>query len=151
MPNNFEIANISNDIRDLAILKGITILAVDNDQDILVLITDILEAYGIQVLTALSAISALEMIKQFPVDLLISDINMPGEDGYWLIQKVRTLTPPQKREIPAIAFTGNAKDQADQKARESGFQSYLQKPSTVNKLVTEIAKLLQHSGKSSPL
>ncbi|MEA5565960.1 response regulator [Anabaena sp. UHCC 0399] len=151
MPQNFEIANIRNDIRDLAVLKGFTILAVDNDQDILVLITDILEAYGIQVLTALSAISALEMIKQFPVDLLISDINMPGEDGYWLIQKVRMLTPPQKREIPAIAFTGNAKDKVDQKARESGFQTYLQKPSTVDKLVTEIAKLLQYSGKSSPL
>ncbi|UKO96187.1 response regulator [Nostoc sp. UHCC 0870] len=151
MPENFDIPNIGNDIIDLAILKGFTILAVDNDPDILVLITDILEAYGIQVLTALSAISALEMIKQFPVDLVISDINMPEKDGYWLIQKVRTLTPPHKREIPAIAFTGNAKDQADQKALESGFQTYLQKPSTLDKLVTEIAKLLQHSGKSSPL
>ncbi|WP_413173096.1 response regulator [Anabaena azotica] len=149
--NRFNNANSEEDTIDLDILKGFTIIVVDSDKDIVCLITEILEIYGIHVLKAWSAKSAFEIIKQSPVDLLISDITMLEEDGYWLIQKVRTLTLLQKREIPAIAFTGNAEDKEKKKALDSGFQTYIEKPGGVEVLVTEIAKLLKIAVQSSSL
>ncbi|WP_341527648.1 response regulator [Nostoc sp. UHCC 0302] len=151
VPNNFDEISFEYNKRDLDIVKGLTIIAVDDDKDILVLITEIFEPYGIKVLTALSAISAFEIIKNFPVDLLISDIAMTEEDGYWLIQKVRSLASQQKREIPAVAFTGNTEYKARNKAFVSGFKTYIQKPSDVEQLVTEVAKLLKCSAKSISL
>ena len=147
--NNLGDAHFQDDARNLNIFKGLTILAVDDDQNMLFLITEIFEIYGIKVMTASNALEAFEVIKQCKLDLLISDINMPEEDGYWLIRKVRTLTLSEKREIPAIAFTGNTEDKAEKKALASGFQTYIQKPSDVEQLVTETAKLLQRSVKSS--
>jgi two-component system, OmpR family, response regulator len=128
--------------KDIDILKGVRIIVVDDTESCLLLITYILESYGIKVITADNANSALEMIKLFHVDVLISDIAMSGESGYWLIQKVRSLSHPQKREIPAIAFTGNTEAKAQEQALVSGFQTYLPKPSSHIQLITEVAKCL---------
>lgn len=146
---NLRNANFQEDKIDLDRLKGRTILAVDNDYCLLSLLADIFESYGLKVLTALSAISAFEIIKKFPVDILISDITMIGEDGYWLIQKIRTLTHPQIREIPAIAFSGHAEDRIQKEALAYGFQTYIQKPAGIMELLTEILKLLRISVPSS--
>jgi two-component system OmpR family response regulator len=130
---------------DLDKLKGCTVLAVDNDHSILSLLAEIFETYGLKVLTALSAISAFEIIKKIRVDILISDITMIGEDGYWLIQKIRTFTNPQVRNIPAIAFSGRAEAKIRQEALASGYHTYLQKPAGVVELLTEILELLKPS------
>ncbi|MEJ6485712.1 response regulator [Nostoc punctiforme UO1] len=129
---------------NIDISQGVTILVVDDNQDMILVMTELFENYGIQVLTASNALTGLEVIKQYAVDLLISDITMPLEDGYWLIQKIRSLQHPQTRKIPAIAFTGNTEDKADKKALASGFQAYIQKPSTTTELITEVAKLLKN-------
>jgi two-component system OmpR family response regulator len=150
MSNNFEDAHFEDDKRDLDIFKGLTILAVDDDCNMLFLISEIFASYGTKVMTASNALEAFEVIEKCQLDLLISDIAMVGEDGYWLIRKVRTLTPSEKREIPAIAFTGNA-EATHKKALAFGFQAYIQKPSDVEQLVTETAKLLKSSGKKSLL
>jgi CheY-like chemotaxis protein len=65
---------------------------------------------------------------------------MPEKSGYWLIGKVRSLQHLQTRKIPAIAFTGEEK--AFEKVITSGFQSYIQKPSSPTELITEVTKLL---------
>ncbi|MEH1797590.1 MAG: response regulator [Nostoc sp.] len=145
MPDNFEATRPEKDRRDLDIFQGLTILVVDDSTDILFLITYIFESYGIQVITASNALEAFEIIKQYQVDLLIIDIDMPFEKGYSLIQKVRSLTSLLTREIPAIAFTGSSEDKVDKKALASGFQSYMQKPSDLEQFITEVAKLLQIS------
>jgi len=132
------------------IFKEVTILVVvDDAKDICVLITYIFESYGIRVMTASNALAGFEVIKQFPVDILIIDINMPGESGYWLIQIVRSLSLPQKREIPAIAFSSSNDSKGHKQAFASGFQTYIKKPSNATSLITEVAKLLRRSGKSS--
>ncbi|WP_320073131.1 response regulator [Nostoc sp. MG11] len=133
----------SDDRINIDIFQGVTILVVDDHQDMLLVMTRLLESYGIQVLTSSSALTGLEIIKQFNVDLLISDITMPVKDGYWLIQKIRSLQHPQTRKIPAIAFTGNTEEKADKKALASGFQAYIQKPSSATELIIEVAKLLK--------
>lgn len=142
--NSFE-THPKQEIEDFNIFNGLIILLVDDNKDILELVTDILESYGIEVLTASSAWAAFEIIQQSKVDLLISDIAMPEEDGYSLIQKVRLLTPIQIKEIPAIAFTGDANEQTHEKALKFGFQICLNKPCSGRRLITEIAKLRNSS------
>ncbi|MEA5622163.1 response regulator [Nostoc sp. UHCC 0251] len=147
--NHFENAHPLEDIKNVGIFKGITILVVDDNQDILVLISRVLKKYGIQVMTASSALEAFEAIKRCKLDLLISDIDMLGESGYSLIQKVRAINSVQIREIPAIAFSGNAEDNAHTKALASGFQTYMKKPSNPTQLIIEVAKLLRCPSKKS--
>ena len=149
LSENFEDLHPLKDIKNVEVFKGMTILVVDDNQDILVLISRVLKKYGIQVMTASSALEAFEVIKRCKLDLLISDIDMPGESGYSLIQKVRTLTSAQIREIPAIAFSGSAENKAHTKALASGFQTYIKKPSNPTQLIIEVAKLLRCSSKRS--
>ena len=149
MPGNFEDTRSQKDRKDLDILQGLTILVVDNNTDILFLITHIFESYGIQVITASNTSTAFEIIKQYRVDLLIIDIAMPFDNGYSLIQKVRSLTSPQTREIPAIAFTGSSENKADKKALAAGFQTYIQKPSDLEQFITEVLRLLKVSSQKA--
>ncbi|MBW4688860.1 MAG: response regulator [Komarekiella atlantica HA4396-MV6] len=146
--NNFEAANSEENKTDIDAVKA-TVLAVDDNNDVLLLTTHTLESYGIQVITASNAVAALDVIQQRQLHLLISDIAMPEKDGYWLIQQVRSLTNPSTRKIPAIAFSGCTEEKAQSKALASGFQTYLQKPSTPKELITEVAKLLGFACKNS--
>jgi two-component system OmpR family response regulator len=148
--NNCDNSHLESEKIDLDIFKEVTILAVDDDQNILFLITEMFAFYGIKIRTASSALEAVEIIKHCHLDLLISDITMPGEDGYWLLEKIRTLSSPQKKEIPAIAFTGIPENKVDKKAKLSGFQTYIHKPSFGDKLIIEAAKLLENPSVSNP-
>ncbi|NJM69392.1 MAG: response regulator [Scytonema sp. RU_4_4] len=136
---------LPEDDTNVKTLNDLQILVVDDDADTLILITIILEDYGIQVKTATSASEALEVIRHFELDLLIIDIAMPEEDGYSLICKVRALENTQKRKMPAIALTALDTEEARQLAFKSGFQNYLIKPFDSSELVTQIAKLLVES------
>ncbi|BAB76626.1 response regulator [Anabaena sp. FACHB-709] len=136
-----------DDIRDLNVFKELTILMVDDDENMRFLIAEIFEIYGTKVMTATNPLEAFELIRKIKLDLLISDINMPERNGYWLIQQVRTLTDSKNREIPAIAFTGDAGLNIQKKAIAAGFQTCICKTSTIEQLVTEITKLLKPSWK----
>lgn len=151
MPNSFLQTESEENLTNLDIFKGRTILAVDDNEDMLILIHYIFENYGIQVITISSASEALEIIKESEIDLLITDIAMPEEDGFSLIRKIRTLMHPQKRVIPAIAFTGSIGNQVHEKTLGSEFQAYIKKPSDPTQLITEVAKLLRSSSEGSSL
>jgi CheY-like chemotaxis protein len=77
---------------------------------------------------ASSASEALEAIATAPPDILISDIGMPGEDGYSLIKKVRALSPQKGGRIPAVALTAYARAEDRIKSLASGFQMHTPKP-----------------------
>ncbi|NMG18210.1 response regulator [Brasilonema bromeliae] len=141
MSNDSENRHPNDDIEDFQSLGGLRILVVDDDADTCILITFILESYGVQVMTAASALDALEVIGQFEPNLLISDIAMPEVDGYSLMRKVRTLSPPLGG-IPAIAVTAMDTQEGRDLALISGFQAYLAKPIEPDDLVIEIAKLI---------
>ncbi|MDF5712190.1 MAG: response regulator [Nostoc sp. S4] len=142
---NFDNYHHQEEIKNIEIFQGRTILVVDDNEDILALISCVLKRYGICVITASSALEAFEIVKKLTVDLLISDIDMPGESGYSLIQKIRKFRSVQIREIPAIAFSKSAKNRAYKQALASGFQTYMKNPSNPTRLITEVAKLLMHS------
>ncbi|HAX80177.1 MAG TPA: hypothetical protein DCY88_31155 [Cyanobacteria bacterium UBA11372] len=124
-------------------LTGVRILVVDDETDIRDFLEFALNESGAIVETAASAREALAMFNQFKPDILISDIGMPGEDGYSLIQQLR-LVEAQKgeRQIPAIALTAYARKQDSDRAIEAGFQRHITKPVEPAELVDAIAKLV---------
>jgi CheY-like chemotaxis protein len=87
-----------------------------------------------------SAGEAIEAIREKRPDVLVSDIAMPGEDGYGLIEKVRSLDNEDAQNIPAVAITAYAKDEDRARALSSGFQIYVAKPIELAELVSVVAR-----------
>ena len=114
----------------VASLEGLHVLVVDDRIDTPELGEFAIEGYGAKVLTVASARSAIAALSENPgrYDVLISDIGMPEEDGYFLIREVRTLAAEAGGEIPAVALTAYASDKERQRAIEAGFQTHIAKP-----------------------
>ena len=130
--------------RPTPMLKGSRILAVDNEEDALGLLSVILESAGAEVRTAASAAEALALITREPFDALIADIGMPGMDGLELIRRVRRLPAPLN-ELPAAALTAYARSVDRVAVLASGFQMHLAKPVNPGELVTAVATLTGRS------
>ena len=93
------------------LLRGVRILAVDDEQDALGLLRVVLESAGAEVTTAGSAMSAIELLTASPYELLIADIAMPRTDGLQLIRMIREKLPPPANQIPAAALTAYARSE----------------------------------------
>jgi PAS domain S-box-containing protein len=124
-------------------LEGLKVLVVDDEFDTRELLGVALRRCGAEVSTAGSAREALAAIEESRPDLLISDIGMPGEDGYELIGKVRALTNGRGGEIPAIALTAYARTEDRLRALRAGYQMHLSKPVELAELVVVMASLAQ--------
>ncbi len=124
-------------------LEGLQILVVDDQVDVLAVLKFTLESYGATVLTLTTADAAIAAITENPdrYDVLISDIGMPEEDGYALIQQLRALSAVVGRQIPAIALSGYTSETEQQRAIEAGFQVYMTKPFDFAQLGCIIADL----------
>jgi signal transduction histidine kinase/CheY-like chemotaxis protein len=124
-------------------LTGHRILVVDDEEDTRSLLKFILEACHAEVQTVDSVDDALDAIDEFNPDLLISDIGMPGADGYDLIRLVRDReTRTGRLRLPAIALTAFARVEDRMRALASGFQMHIPKPVEPAELVTVIASLM---------
>ena len=121
-------------------LPDICVLAVDDDPDALGLVREILETAGARVRTATSARGALASIEEQAPDVLVSDLGMPGMDGYELIQRVRAMEGPAK-ELPAAALTAYARSEDRAKALRLGFEMHLAKPIDPSELIAAVASL----------
>ncbi|HEY9858235.1 MAG TPA: ATP-binding protein [Candidatus Obscuribacterales bacterium] len=124
-------------------LKGLRILIVDDDPDMRDLLAYTLEVCGAEVIAAASANAAISALTKSspPIDILISDIGMPDEDGYSLLRQVRALKPENGGKIPAIALTAYARTQDRTAALLAGFQSHIAKPVEPAELIAVIANL----------
>lgn len=120
-------------------LNGMRILVVDDELDNLELHAFMLEQYGAEVIKAASAAEAFQFLNNLNLDLLVSDLGMPNEDGYTLIRQVRALESPQKRAIPAIAVTAYARPEDSAKALAAGFGAHISKPVDSRELIEAIA------------
>ncbi|MEG4105344.1 chemotaxis protein CheB [Microcoleus sp. S13_C5] len=120
--------NVSSD--RVPSLEGLHILAVDDQIDTREFLQFVLEGYGAEVLAVASARSAIAALTENPrrYDVLISDLGMPEEDGYFLIREVRALAAEAGGEIPAAALTAYASDKERKRAIEAGFQRHMVKP-----------------------
>ena len=127
-------------------LNGLRILVVDDNIDTLGLISFILEQCQAQVTTVTSASEALAALSQFKPNVLISDIGMPGEDGYSLIQRIRVLPAELGGQIPAAALTAFAGESERNRALTAGFQIHISKPVEPAELVAAVVKLAEPNG-----
>lgn len=135
----------SDSSENAANLQGIQVLVVENELDSLEFLTFVLEQAGANVITATSASEALTLFTQFQPDLLLSDIGMPDQDGYTLMQQVRSLSLGQREQIPAIALTAYAGDINYEKVMAAGFQRHLTKPAEPEVLIRTIADLIRQN------
>ncbi|MEH2256881.1 CheR family methyltransferase [Nostoc sp.] len=124
-------------------LSGLQILAVDDQVDARDIVKFVLEDYGAEVLTVASARVALAVLSKNPnrYDLLICDLGMPDEDGYWLIRQVRSLSAEAGGQIPAIVLTAYASESQQQLSIEAGFQMHIAKPVEPDQLALFVADL----------
>ncbi|MBA3765576.1 MAG: response regulator [Acidobacteria bacterium] len=122
-------------------LAGLHVLVVDDEADARDLLAVVLESCGSKVIFAGSAAEALDALKRLKPDLLISDIEMPGEDGYSLISYVRALKPEEGGQTPAIALTAHARLEDRMRALSAGYQMHVAKPVEPAELVVVIASL----------
>ncbi len=120
-------------------LDGLTVLVVDDDEDARELFAEFLEHVGATVIAVPSAAAALESLAVSVPHLMISDIGLPGADGYELIRRVRAIAPG----LPAIAVSGYARAEDRKRALAEGFQLHLTKPVDLSEVVGLIASLAE--------
>lgn len=128
-------------------LDNVRVLVVDNESDAREILNLMLTQRGAKVTTATSTREALEVLQEWKPDVLISDIGMPGEDGYSLIRKVRALEPERGGRIPAVALTGYAGPEERVRLLSAGYQIHVTKPVELDELVIVIAGLAGRTAK----
>lgn len=122
-------------------LDGLRVLLVDDEEDARTLLTEILQARGATVTAVASAGAALTAVAAQPPDIIVSDIGMPGSDGYSLIRKVRELLRGAPKPIPAVALTAYARMEDRTRALMAGFSSHVTKPVEPEELLVVVATL----------
>jgi CheY-like chemotaxis protein len=120
-------------------LAGIRVLAVDDDKDSLEVIKRILSGRKAEVETATTVEEALRKVSSFRPHVLLSDIGMPGQDGYEFIRQVRAL--PEGERIPAAALTALARSEDRTRALTAGFQNHVSKPVAAAEIVATVRSL----------
>ena len=129
-------------------LDGLQVLVVDDEVDTREWIVTILKQSGSEVKAVSSVGEALEALENFKPNVLVSDIGMPGEDGYALIRKIRELETDTGGRIPAVALTGYARVEDYRAALAAGFQLHVAKPIRAAELIAVIASLATMSKES---
>jgi signal transduction histidine kinase/response regulator RpfG family c-di-GMP phosphodiesterase len=133
-------------------LAGLTVMIVDDELDARELLTVMLEQYGAKVIAASSAAEALELLAKAKngsmPDVLVSDIGMPGQDGFELISMVRAMEPESGGDIPAIALTAYARSEDRTRVLAAGFQHHVAKPVGPAALARAVANLVQPNRKA---
>lgn len=115
------------------------ILLVEDSTDVLDLLQVELESLGFQVDASMRAEAALATAARTPPDVIVSDLGMPGMDGFEFIKRIRKM--PGLASAPAIALTGSCSDKDVQYALSLGFTAHLSKPIEVRELAKRIEQL----------
>jgi signal transduction histidine kinase/CheY-like chemotaxis protein len=122
-------------------LDGLKVLVVDDDSAALDLTSAILNDAGATVRVCLSAPDALQVLPQWRPDVLVSDVEMPGEDGYSLIRRVRALDPEGGGKTPAIALTAYGRTEDRMRTLSAGYSMHVPKPIHPGEFITIVASL----------
>jgi CheY-like chemotaxis protein len=123
-------------------LSHLTIVIVDDNSDVRRFVGAFLAHLGANIAAAQSAIEGLEAIKAHRPDLVLSDISMPGRDGFDLLRDIRALAPDAGASVPVIAMTALVTRLDGARFLNAGFQAFLPKPFNPDKLVETIQKVL---------
>ena len=127
-------------------LQNVRVLLVDDDADGLDLTTVMLTNSGAQVKTAVSVAAALDILESWPADVLVSDIEMPGEDGYELLRRIRAKERGGRTRLPALALTAYGRLEDRRRTLAAGYNLHLAKPIDPSELVLAVANLVGRTG-----
>src|SRR4029453_17066537 len=114
------------------------------------LMVEILKLAGAEVTSAGSAPEAMEALATARPDVLVSDIGMPGEDGYALLRRIRSSAPERLAFIPAIAVSAYAREEDRIRSLSAGFQIHLAKPFEPVELVAAVDPVGQREAPGAP-
>jgi CheY-like chemotaxis protein len=123
-------------------LSGIEVLVVDDDRDTRELVERVLKGHRARVSTAASAAEALTILRERKVNVLVSDIGMPGTDGYELIRAVRDDLEIDSATTPAVAVTAYARSEDRARAMLAGYQMHIAKPIEPQELAATVASFV---------
>jgi CheY-like chemotaxis protein len=125
--------------RVVPILAGLTVVVVDDDADSLEYFTVALRSRGASVTTASTAIEALRLVREQRPDVVLSDIAMVDQDGYWLVRQIRGLSDVTAPRVPVIATTAYGREHSRERTMAAGFTDHLPKPVDPDVLCRAIA------------
>jgi CheY-like chemotaxis protein len=124
------------------ILNNLTIVVVEDNDDVRRHVGAFLDRSGARVILARNGPEGLEVVKNTPPDLILSDIKMAGMDGFGLLREIRSLGPDSGCSVPVIAMTAFSKPNQRAYLLGAGFQACLPKPFTPNNLLETILTVL---------
>ena len=124
-------------------LEGLKVLLVDDDADSREALALLLAGRGAEVSEAGSAAEGLAAVEAERPHFLVSDLAMPGEDGFALIRKVRALAPERGGRVPALALTGRVNSEDRRRALAAGYQAHVAKPVDIEQLAEVILRTLE--------
>jgi len=139
-----ESGELNSDALGLHDLNGLKVMVVDDEIDTCDLLKTVLSKQGARVTTAQSATAALKLISKTKPDLLISDVAMPGTDGYEFMRRIRSLPKELGGAVPAVALTAYAREQDRKRALSAGYQMHLTKPIEVAELSATLVHLISN-------
>jgi signal transduction histidine kinase/ActR/RegA family two-component response regulator len=157
-PSTAEIADPAEDDREPAPpplvpatgrLDGRRVLVVDDEAEARALLSHVFEHAGALVTTAASSREAWALLQLETPDVLVSDIEMPGEDGYTLMRRVRNPELPFAGRMVAVAVTAHARPEDRMRALQAGYQWHVPKPLEPAELVSIVASLLSPGGQAN--
>jgi CheY-like chemotaxis protein len=122
-------------------LSGLHVLVVDDEEDTRDLLAVVLRGQGAVVTAVATASEAMTTLGEGGIDVMVSDIGMPGEDGYTLMNRVRALGADQGGQVPAVALTAYARAEDRQRALVAGYQYHVPKPIEPGELVRMVARV----------
>jgi CheY-like chemotaxis protein len=125
---------------------GIRVLLIEDDPDAREVIAAGLERAGFELRPAGSAREALSILDHWHPDVIVSDIGMPGMDGYEFIRELRTRTPDRSGHVAALALTAFARLEDVALARANGYDGHLSKPVNPRELADAIVELRRRRG-----
>jgi CheY-like chemotaxis protein/anti-sigma regulatory factor (Ser/Thr protein kinase) len=123
-------------------LEGVHVLVVDDEDDARDLVSEFLSRCKLRITTASSVEDAIRVVEEQRPDIVVSDIGMPGEDGYSLARRLRALPAERGGRTPAVALTAYARTEDRTKALVAGFNSHVPKPVEVAELIAVLASLV---------
>ena len=128
--------------KEQEIVKGLSVIVVDDVADSRELVEMYLKLCNAEVIAVDRAKSAFELVRDFRPDIIVSDIYMPEENGYWLIDRINAINKRSKNSIKTIALTAAAREEDRKNLIEAGYDGYLAKPFILEDLTALINKLI---------
>ncbi|MEK6289213.1 MAG: PAS domain S-box protein [Acidobacteriota bacterium] len=130
-------------------LDGVRVLVVDDERDTREMLTVMIGQLGAEVKTCASSDEAISLLSEWSPDVIVSDIEMPDEDGYDLMRRLRRSEANNgSRQVPAVALTAYARIEDRLRALAAGYQMHIAKPAEPAELAAVIASLVGSLGKS---